>query len=91
MQILLPRFLTDGLFNVLLFNVGCLFVRLGALDASVRYDCRHLWSGEGFLCLGHDDCITAIAVGRPKIPLQLLHCPGELTRGSRSKIEDITF
>ena len=33
--------------------------------------------------------MTNISVGFPKVLLHLLHCPGELVQGSRSKIEDV--
>ena len=32
-----------------------------------------------------------IAVGLPKVPLQILHLPGKVFWGSRSKIEDVAL
>ena len=61
------------------------------LNACVRDDCWHLWVGEGLRYLGNDGWMTSIAVGRPKIPLQLFHNPSELVRYYRYKIEDITL
>ena len=88
-HILIPQFLTDGLVNVIILEVGHLCIRLGMIDTCVRDDCWHLWFGEGLRCLGHDSWLTAIAVGRPKIILQLLHSLLVLVRGSRSNIKDI--
>ena len=64
-HILLPLFLTDGLFNVILLNVGCLCVHIGTLNAHVGDDFWHLWFREGCPCLGHDYWLTAIAVCFP--------------------------
>ena len=44
-DILLPQFLTDSLFNSLLSKVGRLHVRFGTLNTRVRDDCWHLWVG----------------------------------------------
>ena len=85
-HIFLPQFLTDGLATVTLFVVGHLWVRLGTLDTRFRDYFWHLWVGEDFWCLGHDGWLTAIAVVCPNIPLHLLHCTGELVRGSQTKI-----
>ena len=89
--ILLPRFLTDSLVNIIIFKVGHLFVRLGTLGACVRDYFWHLWVGESCRCLGNNGWLTFIAVGYPKIPLQLLNHPAELVRGSCTKVKDITL
>ena len=75
-HILLPRFLTDIIYNVLLIEVGNLSICLGTLSAFVRDDSWHLWVVEGCRCLGHDEWLTSIAVGFPKITIQLLYSPG---------------
>ena len=58
--------------------IGHLCFHLGTLDARGRDDFWHLWVGEGFQCLGHYGWLTYISVGYPKMPLQILHCPGEI-------------
>ena len=90
-HIFLPQFLTDGLVNVLLFEVGHLCVCLGTLGACVRGYFWYLWFGGGCICLYYDGWLTAIAVGCPKILILLLLPPGELVRGFWIKIKDITF
>ena len=77
-DILLPYFLMDGLVNNLIFEVGHLHIHFGMFGARVRYDCWNIWVGEGSRCLGHDDWFTAIAVGCPKVMLQLLHSNDKL-------------
>ena len=67
----------DGLIKVTPFDIGNICGRLGTLDTCVRYDCWHIWVGEGCRIIGYDIWMAAIGVGRPKIPLQLLHCPGK--------------
>ena len=68
-HILLPQFLTDGLVNVLLFEVGNFCVYLGTHNARVGGDCWHLWVGEGCQYLGHDGWLTATSVFYPNITL----------------------
>ena len=77
-HIFIPHFLTDGLVNVLLFEVGYLCVSLGMIYARVWYDFWYIRFGEGIWCLDHDGCLAAIAVDHTKVPLQLLHCPVKL-------------
>ena len=86
-EILLPQFLTNILANTLLFEVGHLHVRFGTLDTRIRDNFWHLCVGEGSWCLGHDGWLTVISVGCPKVPLQLLHCPGKPVQGSCPKFE----
>ena len=81
----------DILVDVILFEVGHLCVSFGTLDSRVWDDCWNLRFGEGCWCLGHDGWLIDIAVDLPKIPLQLLHCPRNLVRGSRAKAKDTTF
>ena len=78
LHILLPQFLTDGLVNIIIFEVGRVYFRFGTLDARVRDGFWHLWIGEGSRCLGHDGLLTGITVGFPKVMLQILHFPDEL-------------
>ena len=80
-----------SLFNILLFEVCHICVCIGTLDARVRNDSWHIWVREGCRCLGHDGWLIDIAVDRPKIPLQLLHCPRNLVRCSWAKAKDTTF
>ena len=61
------------------------------LDTRIRDDCWNLWVREGSRCLGHNGWLITITVGFPKVPFQLLHRPGELVRGYRHKVEDVTF
>ena len=81
----------DDLFNVLLFGVGYLCVHRGTIYACVCDDCWHLWDGGFCQGLGHVVWLTGINLGRPKIPLQILHRPGERVQGSWSKIEDVVI
>ena len=90
-RILLPKFLTDILVNIILFGVGRLCARIGALDNSGRDDCWHIWVGEGYQCLVHYGWLPDISVGRPNMPLQLLHNPGELFQGYWPRVKDITL
>ena len=83
---LFPQFLMVGLINVLLLEVYHLCVCIGFLDTCFRDGCWHIWVREVFQCLCNDGLLTAIYVGRPNIPLQLLHCPSKLVRGSCPKI-----
>ena len=77
-DIIMPQFMMDSLANTILFVVGHLHVHFGTLNAWVRGDCWHLWVRKVFRCLGHDGWLTAISVGLPKIPLQILHYPVKL-------------
>ena len=86
-NIFLPQFLTDGIIDVLLFEVGHIYVSLGMIDTRVWDDYWHIGFREGLRCLDHDVWLAAIAVGRTKVPLQFIHCTGELVRGFWSKIE----
>ena len=80
-HILLPQLLMYSLVNVILLEIDHLCVRLGMLDTRVRDDCWYLWVGGGFWCLSHYFWLTSIAIGRPKILFQILHCTGKLIRG----------
>ena len=85
-DICLSWFLTDGLINAIIFEVGYLCVSNGMLDACVWGDCWHLQVGEIHQCLGNDVWLSSIAVGCTKVTLQFLHITGKLFQGSRSKI-----
>ena len=86
-HILLPQFLMGILVNIFLFKVGHLPVRIGTLDACVRDDFWHLWVGEGWKCLGHDDCLTDISVGIFKIPIHILHHLGDLYKALGTRLK----
>ena len=92
-EIFLPQFLTNSLINTLIFEVGHLHDHFGMLDAGVTDDCWDfwIWVGEGGQGIGHDGWLTALYVGLPKVPLQILHRTGKLVRGSHPKVEDINF
>ena len=90
-DILIPHFLMGGLVNTPFFKVGRLQVHFGASETCVRDDCWILCIRESIRCLGHNLCLTAIDVGRPKLPLHILNLPGKLVQGFRHKIEDLTF
>ena len=89
--IFLPWFLIDDLVDVLLFEVGHLYVTLGKVDVLVWVYCWHIQVEKGHRYIGHDGWLSDITVGRAKVPLQLIHHPGELVRVSRSKIEDVAL
>ena len=44
-HILLPWFLMDGLVNIILLEVGHLYIHFGDLNYRVRDYCWHLWDG----------------------------------------------
>ena len=90
-HIFLPQFLTDGLVNVLLLQVGHLCVSLGKLNTHARDHCWHPRVGEGIRCLGRDGWLADINVGCSNALLQLLHRPVELVQGYWSKIKHIAL
>ena len=77
-HIFFPQFLTDGIVGVLLFEVCYIYVSLGMLDMRVWDYLWHIGVREGLGCLDHDRCLSAIDVGCTKVPLQFLHCTGEI-------------
>ena len=77
-HLFLPQFLTDGLVNILLFEVGHLCVSIGMLDDRVRDYGWHIRVGVGCQCLINYGWMADIALDRAKIPLQFLHHPGKL-------------
>ena len=91
MHFLLTQFMTGRLVNILPLGVCHFSLRLGKIGTRGKGGCWHLWVREGFWCLGRDGRLAAIYVGCPKIPLQILHCPGKLVLGSRPNAEDIIF
>ena len=88
-HIFIPQFLTDGIIDVIIFEIGHLYVSLGMLDTRVWDYCWHIGVGGGLRCLDHDGWLAAIAVGCTKVLIQFINCTGELVRGYRSKIEDL--
>ena len=90
-DILNLQFLMNILINTILLEVDHLHVYFGTHDTRVRYDCWHIWVREGRWCLRHNVWFTAITVGLLKVPIQILHRPGELVHVSWPNVEYITF
>ena len=89
--IYIPQFLTDGLVNIIILDVGHFGVNLGMLGSSVCHKIRNLRVGEGRRCFGNDHRLAAIAVRCAEIPFRFLHCPVKLLQGYHSKIKDLPF
>ena len=71
-HIFIPSFLTDGLINIIILEVGSFYNNRGTLNTSVCDDGCKFCVGECLRYLGHYGFLTAVSIGFPKIPLQLL-------------------
>ena len=63
MRIFIPQYLNDGFINVLLLEVGNLYVIIVKIDTCAHEDGWHLRVEEGCRQLWHDVLLEAIALG----------------------------